>query len=634
MRQAVILAGGKGTRLASRLNGRPKPLIDVDGRPLLERQLDSLYAAGFREVLLLVQHAKEQIEEFTEAYDQRDMEIRLIEDGEPRGTGGSVLAAWDHLDEVFLVVYGDTLFDINFPRFIKRHLDTGAQATLFVHPNDHPYDSDIIGMDEDGWVTGFHPAPHPSGQYLRNLVNAALYVVKRESLTHSRDLFNCDFIKHIFPRLLDAGGRILAYPSVEYIKDIGTPDRLDKAVKHLRDGKVIESNLNHKQKTIFLDRDGTLNIERGLIRNPSELELMPGAAQAVRAINQSGYRSMLITNQPVIARGEVTKEGLMQIHTKLEADLGFERAFLDAIYYCPHHPDKGYPGEIPEMKMDCGCRKPQPGLLLQAAAEHNIDLSSSWIIGDSGRDILAGEAAGVSTVLVGSGLEHEVGKFASDPDFRAANIELAVNFILSSYPRLATRFAKLISEIEAGSLVLVGGLTSSGKTSFASLLVRELRKQGKAAMRLGLDGYHFPVNEQSFFDTGIDRYDTSAALEAITPWLSGGALAMNAPLYDHALGHLEPDARAVALQADGTLVMEGVPAFTMTPDTNRPVVRLYIECNEEARQSRLLHAQEGQKLNDTHKKNAVNFSEVEEANFSKLKDFADKIIDISMEMNS
>ena len=157
-------------------------------------------------------------------------------------------------------------------------------------------------------------------------------------------------------------------------------------------------NLNRKQRAIFLDRDGTINRYVGFLRRPEELELLDGAAEAIRRINQSGYLAIVVTNQPIIARGEVTWEGLDAIHRKLETMLGHEGAYLDDILICPHHPDKGFLGERLEYKIDCDCRKPKPGLLRQAAEWYNIDMENSWMIGDQPQDEEAGKAAGCQTV--------------------------------------------------------------------------------------------------------------------------------------------------------------------------------------------------------------------------------------------
>ena len=196
---------------------------------------------------------------------------------------------------------------------------------------------------------------------------------------------------------------IASYDSPEYVKDMGTPERYREVERDFSAGRVSAGNLARKQKAVFLDRDGTINHYVGFLKEISEFELMPGVSEAIRRINESGYLAIVATNQPVVARGEVTEAGLREIHNKMETLLGRDGAYIDAIYCCPHHPDRGFEGEVPGLKIDCDCRKPRPGLLLQAAEDYNIDLSESWMVGDGENDVKAGKAAGCRTALIGSG---------------------------------------------------------------------------------------------------------------------------------------------------------------------------------------------------------------------------------------
>ena len=145
---------------------------------------------------------------------------------------------------------------------------------------------------------------------------------------------------------------------------MGTPDRYYSVIEDIHSGKVAAKNLARKQKAIFLDRDGTINKYVGFLTNIDEFELLPGVIEAIKKINASGYLAIVVTNQPVIARGEVSYGELEEIHNKMETLLGQKGAYLDAIFYCPHHPHKGYEGERPEYKIECECRKPKPGMLL------------------------------------------------------------------------------------------------------------------------------------------------------------------------------------------------------------------------------------------------------------------------------
>jgi D,D-heptose 1,7-bisphosphate phosphatase len=165
--------------------------------------------------------------------------------------------------------------------------------------------------------------------------------------------------------------------------------------------------MNSKQngKVVFLDRDGVINAlvyhsEHGIIDSPFTVEqfgLLPRAAEAVRKLRKMGYRTVLVSNQPGIAKGHLTGEVFEKIRDKMESELAREGAFLDAQYYCFHHPE----AVIENMRVPCGCRKPAPGLLLKAAGEMKIDLAHSWMIGDGITDIQAGKSAGTRTILIG-----------------------------------------------------------------------------------------------------------------------------------------------------------------------------------------------------------------------------------------
>jgi histidinol-phosphate phosphatase family protein len=439
MMQAVILAGGEGTRLRSRLTGLPKPLVDVAGVPLLGRQMALLRDGGCDSAVILVNHGAEHIRRYCAANGDFGLQLRLIDDGTPRGTAGAVLAALDQLAERFIVVYGDTLINVDLKRMWRAHCARSADASLFVHPNDHPHDSDIVELDDAGWITAFHPYPHPAERYLPNMVNAGLYVIERAALEKWRRFpVPSDFAKQLFPAMLAAGARLHGYASFEYIKDIGTPARLDAAIAHLRSGRVARASLAERQQAVFTDRDGTLNVHRDYVRTPDELDLLDGVAEAIRRLNEAEYRVVVVTNQPVIARGECSFAGLRQIHAKLETQLGRGGAFVDRILFCPHHPDRGFAGEVAELKIECACRKPGTALIEAAARDLNIDLARSWLVGDSAADIRAAQRAGLRSVLVGpDGALREAG-LAAAPDFVVADFPAAVNLVLGVHPGRAT----------------------------------------------------------------------------------------------------------------------------------------------------------------------------------------------------
>jgi D,D-heptose 1,7-bisphosphate phosphatase len=278
---------------------------------------------------------------------------------------------------------------------LEFHNSKQAEATLLVHPNDHPYDSDLVAVTDDGIISHFYSKPHPEGFVSRNLVNAALYILSPKVIDYIPKNTKSDFGKNIFPELLKQNFNLSGYITAEYIKDMGTPDRYVKVSEDLKSGKVSRLNRKNPRQAIFLDRDGVISKEIDLLCKPSQIELISGAAEAIKLINRSGYLAIIVTNQPVIARNLCSIDELNTIHNTLETLLGKEHAFVDAIYYCPHHPHSGYPEERKEYKIECECRKPKPGMLLKAALEWNIDMTNSYMIGDRDGDIVAGNSAGV-----------------------------------------------------------------------------------------------------------------------------------------------------------------------------------------------------------------------------------------------
>jgi histidinol-phosphate phosphatase family protein len=432
MRQLIILAGGKGTRLKDRLGDLPKPLIPIADKPLLEHQVELAKRHGFTDIIIFVCYRPDLIQEALGDGSRWGLRISYQIEKEPLGTAGAVLAGFNLLADTFLVLYGDTMVNVDLSRIWDTHRASKADATLLLHPNDHPLDSDLVEANDDGWVTAFHNRPHAPGRYFQNLVNAALYVMNKSALApFAKNVVPSDFGKDIFPAMLKSGGKLRAYNSPEYIKDIGTPERLDRVAAEHAAGIIQRSSLDIPQRAVFLDRDGTLNREVDGVRSPEQLELLPGVANAVHRLNHSGWRAVVVSNQPFIAKGFCLERDIQNIHNKLETLLGEEHAFLDRIYYCPHHPEKGFPGERPDLKIDCDCRKPKPGLVVRAAKELNIDLAESWFIGDTTTDVQTSRNAGVKPILVRTGYGGKDAKHPAKPDYSFDTLGEAIDFILS-----------------------------------------------------------------------------------------------------------------------------------------------------------------------------------------------------------
>lgn len=424
--KTVIMAGGKGTRIATVAPDIPKPMVPIENMPVLERELYCLREQGFTDIIMTVSHMGNVIVDYfgngskisPVTGEPFGVKIQYYFEEEPLGNAGALFKIRECLEDNFLLLNADAVFDIDFNRFVSYHKTKGGLVTLFTHPNSHPYDSGLIITNHDQSVQQWLTKEDSRPQYYKNRVNAGLHVISTELLDKMAKKIDVDSIGQeiMHPdgtvrrmkvdldrqllKPLAGTGAMYCYDSPEYVKDMGTPDRYYSVCKDFRQGVVASRNLSKKQKAIFLDRDGTINKYVGFLRELDEFELIEGVAEAIKIINESEYLAIVVTNQPVIARGEVTYSQLDNIHAKMETLLGNEGSYINALYYCPHHPHKGYPGEIPELKFDCDCRKPKPGLLLQAAKDYNIDLSASWMIGDSESDVIAGISAGCKTAII------------------------------------------------------------------------------------------------------------------------------------------------------------------------------------------------------------------------------------------
>ena len=432
---AVIMTGGKSSRLLSITNDEiPKPMVPVDGKPLLEYQVEKLKSYGIKKIVMIVGHLGEKIVDHFKDGKDFGVEIDYIFEKEPLGTAGAFYYLKDKIDaKDFMLVFGDIFFDMDFDRMEDFHFKNSALTTLLAHPNGHPYDSDLIQTDDTGRVIGFDSKHNVRDYWYDNMVNAGMYIINKRLLDLVKEPVKTDFEKDILANQVKLGASIYAYHTPEYVKDVGTVDRINATVEELKSGLIQSKNLKKKQRAIFLDRDGTMNVSKGFISKADDLELIPGTIDAIKAINKSGALAIVITNQPVIARGECSFEELHNIHNKLKTLLGEKGAFVDDIFYCPHHPDKGFEGEVPELKFDCECRKPKTGMIEEAVKKYNIDLSKSYMVGDSTMDLETARNAGIKSVLVDTGFAGNDGKYDRSCDIEADNLFDAVEKIIKDF---------------------------------------------------------------------------------------------------------------------------------------------------------------------------------------------------------
>jgi histidinol-phosphate phosphatase family protein len=471
----AILAGGFGTRMKGVHADLPKPMIPINGRPVLQHQIDLCSSYGFKNILILVHHKCGAIQSFFGDGSQFGLKISYSIESEPRGTAGALFDALPLLADQFIVLYGDTFLDVDLRKLWENHIEREAAATLVLHPNDHPYDSDLVEIDAKMTVRRILRHPHLASREVRNLVNAALYVFTRDaingfSLVHQKS----DIARDLFPEMIAAGCYLHGYVTQEYIKDMGTPERLEKVERDIANELPQKLSLRAPRRCVFIDRDGTLNVDVNHLNSPTDLVLLPGVPGAIKKLNQSGFLSVVVTNQPVVARGDVTLERLDAIHACLETQLGKSGAYLEAIYYCPHHPDKGFPGEVAALKIPCKCRKPEVGLIEKACKDMRIDKNISWLIGDSTVDIETGFRAGLKTILVRTGKSGLDGKYTARPDYLFSDLAEAVDWILWGYDRMRGAIVSKISDISTITTVFLVEGCSLFETRVVAQVIKEV----------------------------------------------------------------------------------------------------------------------------------------------------------------
>lgn len=432
--RAVIQAGGKGTRLCNLTKDEiPKPMVPVLGKPLLQWQVEQLRKNGIKEIFIIVGHLGNVIKTYFKGGDEFGVSITYLEESEPLGSAGALFYLKGYLQdkEDLFFIYGDVFFDVDLRRMAGFHQRKHSKITAFVHPNTHPYDSDIIQSGRDGRVVGLLKKNEERRGWHENLVNAAFYMIHSDVVCRLNKLEKLDFETHILLDEISRSGCVFGYRSTEYVKDAGTEARLHQLEEDMKSGLVEKRNLSKKQKCMFLDRDGTINYQNGWIDCESKFEMMEEAAHAIRMINSSEYLAIVVTNQPVVARGMCRIEDVRDIHKKMETLLGERGIYLDDIAFCPHHPDKGFAEENPEYKIRCNCRKPGTGMLEQMAEKYHISLEDSWMIGDSTVDIMTGKNAGMHTALVLTGEAGKDHKYDVKADMEGENLEQVVQKLLT-----------------------------------------------------------------------------------------------------------------------------------------------------------------------------------------------------------
>jgi histidinol-phosphate phosphatase family protein len=589
MRQAIILAGGKGTRLKERLDGLPKPLIKIAGVPLLERQINLLKKYDFTDIIILVNYKADKITEFCKLNDNWGLNISCIDDQIPMGTAGATLKIFDLLENEFLVVYGDTMLNVNIENFFRFHkLNTQSSASLFLHPNDHPFDSDIVEIDINCKIIQFHSYPHPPNYCLPNLVNAALYWIKKEALAKWKDNYKTlDFAKDLFPMMLNEGFYLQGYNSIEYIKDVGTPNRLDKVTNDFLSGKIDKFDSNQKHKVVFVDRDGTVN-SLPQIRS-SEVYLIDGVSEAIYNLNKSDYLTCLMSDESIVESDESSIPALQVIHNKIESLLGKNGAFLNRIYYCPHQTIKDLEYNKFSYNIICKCVKPDIGLIEHSIDELNIDITKSWFVGDTSTDILTAQKAGLMSILVETGFAGLDYKYWVTPDFVVPNLLSAVNLIQIIYPKLMSLCSEHFKEISKGHIIFIGGLSRAGKSSFASTLRLYLKENNIRSHVISLDRWLKSHSKRS--EGVLGRYDVDSFYNFFQQIINATEnVSFSLPAYHKKNKEKHENVEIIDYSSDDVIIFEGTIILELQKHMSlNSNMSIYIKLDEVLRKARVIN---------------------------------------------
>lgn len=444
----VIIAGGLATRMRPLTDSIPKCMVDVGGKPLIQHQLEYLRNCGYGDFVFCVAHLAEKVREYFGDGSALGVRIRYSQEpGELLGTAGAAKMVEGIASDPCIIYYGDALTSMDFDALVEFHEKKRSEFTIVIHecPAGKQCDS-LVALGKEGRVEKFleKPSAQVAGSHKgRKYVNSGIYVVSKKVFSKIPSGKKLDFARDVIPSLIASNFNVFAYDaSGEYYREVGKLEKYREFSEEVKKKKKVFGDTktdknNFAKKAIFMDRDGVL-VKRvhKLYDDEGQLQLSEASvAKAVKLVNEGGFLAIVVTNQPGVAKGFYTSQQVESVHEKLRKLLSKTGARLDAIYFCPHHPEKGFAGEVAELKIACNCRKPKPGMLLRAAREHSIDLSHSWIVGDSVVDVAVGKAAGVKTVLItnrGSGSKEEQQLQGVSADLQVKNLFDAVKKILAA----------------------------------------------------------------------------------------------------------------------------------------------------------------------------------------------------------
>lgn len=399
----VILAGGFGTRLQSVVRDVPKPMADIAGTPFLELLLRELSFLDPERFVLCVSYKKDIIKDY---FKDSFLGIPVVysEENEPLGTGGAIKQAFDlfNLNDA-LVLNGDSYIQANYARFLEQNKNEKLAVML-----KHVDDANRYGRVEieNNRIVDFKEKNTTISQ--PGLINAGIYKVTKDLFTRSlpnKFSFEQDILEPMIPQLKP---RFML--ADDYFIDIGIPTSYAQAQKELK--SVIYGNATNR--ALFLDRDGVINEDIGYLHKIQDCQFMPGIFDFCRQYKNNGYKLIIVTNQAGIAKGKFSEQDYKLLTDFIHSQFKKQYCEITAEYYCPYHIDG-----LPPYNRNSFYRKPNPGMILRAAKDYNINLPESALIGDNETDILAGKSAGIGTTI----------RFINEQNMRGTKTTVADNII-------------------------------------------------------------------------------------------------------------------------------------------------------------------------------------------------------------
>ena len=386
VRQAIVLVGGKGTRLGELTRSIPKPMLEVaPGVRFLDALLFELARNGFSDITLLAGHLGEQVHDFYHGNRILDASVSVVLEPDPQGTGGALRYAADRLAPWFLMANGDSLFELNL-RALAAKPSPGMIGRLALRPVEDVSRYGNVTLSGVNIAAFREKDPANTGP---GLINGGVYLLSRDVMRHIPGPSSIE--TDVFPKLAARGeleGRIFD----GYFLDIGLPESYAVARREIPIRRV--------RPCAFLDRDGVLNVDQGYTHKPEDLRWTPGAPEAVRLLNEAGHYVVVVTNQAGVARGLFGENDVHRFHAEMGNQLAAHGAHIDAFYVCPFHEDAVVERYRVTNHQD---RKPNPGMLLRASSDWQIDMQRSFLIGDRDTDTAAAAAAGIPGHLYSGG---------------------------------------------------------------------------------------------------------------------------------------------------------------------------------------------------------------------------------------